>query len=276
VSQAETGEVKRVYDDETPFVYVCTPAYNGKVDADYAQSVANALWHAFPFGIHASVATMANSAFIELARNIFVSIFLNDPDLKGATHLFFIDSDLKFDPNAFAGVIKSCTAERPVVCGVYPRRQKELDFPCRWMPHPEISKEKGEDCLWVDDDGFLKASRVPTGFLCIRRNVLEEMAKDAIQMDVYGQEWPVPELFYTSTQEQEDGTWKMVGEDYNWSDDYVKRYDRPIDVWMNFDFVHGGYEGNFEKFLAEKVEESQGVRKFMDSKRKLGDRRKRA
>lgn len=259
------SEVNYQYDDDTPYVYVCTPAYDNKVDTDYAQSIANALWHAFPFGVHASVSMLANSAFIDLARNLFVSFFLNDPDLKDCTHLMFIDSDLKFDPKAFVGVVKACREDMPVVAGVYPRRQSTLDFPCLLEPHPEILEKEGREALWVDNDDaprFVKAKRVPTGFLCIRRNILEEMAEDAPKLTVHGQEWPVPKVFYTDYI-TEDGHTKMIGEDFKWCDDYRERYGRPIDVAFNLDFVHGGWKGNFADYLED----------LQRKNRKLGARR---
>lgn len=283
---SKPAEVDYRYDDDTPYVYVATPAYDNKVDTDFSQSLANALWHAFPFGIHASVSHLANSAFIELSRNIFVAYFLHDPALKDATHLMFIDSDLKFDPKAFVGVVKACREDQPVIAGVYPRRQEELDYPCRLWPEPEHLEKTGEEVYWLDnpeEPRFVMANRVPTGFLCIRRNILEEMAADAVQLDCDAYDFPVPKLFYTQYVECDPpktlklSDWypdadgdvemrRMMGEDYRWCDDYVARYNRPIPVALGLTFVHGGWEGNYGDYLATLIEEGDG-------KRRLGQRR---
>jgi len=221
-------------------VFVACPAYDGKVDSDFAMSLANATYCAPLYQVQMSASIMANGAFIDLARNIFVKIFLDD--FKECTHLFFIDSDLKFTEQAFIGLIR---AGLPICAGVYPRRQSPPDYPVKFTEH----KDGG---LWVEDD-WIMADRVPTGFLCIERKILEEMAADAVQMDIHGQDGPVPQLFYTKLSEDN----KFIGEDYTFCDDYRKKYGKPIPVWGNFDFVHGGYEGNLQKHLEQQIEQDE-------------------
>jgi len=224
-------------------VYVATPAYDGKVDVDYAISVAEASFCAPMFQVQVSACMVANGAFIELARNIFVKQFLEDnPD---CTHLFFIDSDLKFPANAFIGLIR---AGHPICAGIYRRRMEEEDYPVKYARHPE------QGGLWVEDDGdglsWIMAERVPAGFLCIRRDILEEMSKDARQLVLHGHDTPIPELFYTTIDENN----RFIGEDFAFCDDYRKRYGKPIHVYPNIDFVHGGYECNFNDFLEDRIE----------------------
>jgi len=219
-------------------VYIATPAYDGKVDCDYSQSLAESAFCSPLYQVKMTAGVMGNGAFIDLARNIFVKIFLED--FPEATHLFFIDADLKFPPNAFIGLIRS---GKPICAGVYPRRQSPPDYPAKWTPNPEVGG------LWIEDD-WLMCDRVPTGFLCITREVLEEMSKDAIQMNIHGQEGKVPQLFYTKLDEEG----RFVGEDYCFCDDYIKKYEKPIPVWPDIDFVHGGYKGNYSKWLSEQIE----------------------
>lgn len=222
-------------------VYVATPAYDGKVETNYAQALCEASYCAPLFHVKLSAGVMGNGAFIDLARNIFVRRFLTDfPD---ATHLFFIDADLKFPPEAFIGLIRSGL---PIVAGVYPKRQEPEEYPVRWVENPDMGG------LWIED-GFLMCDRVPTGFLCISRKVIEEMAADAVQLNISGEDGPVPQLFYTKLDEEN----RFVGEDYCFCDDYVKRYGKPIHVWPDIDFVHGGYAGNLAGYLANKIEEQK-------------------
>lgn len=253
VTQDEMGEVVPFdkLDYDRPHVYVATPGYDGKVDCGYAQCLGNTGWNMGLFGIRMTASTMANSAFIEMARNLFVKFMLEDENLKSCTHLFFVDSDLEWDSSAFLGLVTSCNEDRPVVAGVYPRRQAEpWDFPAVWTPHPDVKGPEGEDTLWVDDDGWLKCDRVPTGFLCIRRNILEEMAEDVMQARTYDY-GNIPWLFNTHFDEDN----RFVGEDYGFCDLYREKYGRPIDVWMGFEFTHGGFKGCYEEFLAAQVED---------------------
>jgi len=222
-------------------VYVATPAYDGKVDCDYSQSLAESAFCSPLYQVKLTAGVMGNGAFIDLARNIFAKIFLED--FPEATHLFFIDADLKFPPNAFIGLIRS---GKPICAGVYRRRQDPEDYPVKWTENPEMGG------LWIEDD-WLMCDRVPTGFLCISRKVVEEMSKDAIQMNIHGQVGPVPRLFYTKLDEES----RFVGEDYCFADDYRKKYDKPIPVWTDIDFVHGGYEGNFSQWLTKQIEKEE-------------------
>lgn len=222
-------------------VLVCTPAYNGRVDCDYSQSLAETAFCSPLFQVKMNASVMGNGAFIDLARNIFVKIFLEE--FPEATHLFFIDSDLKWPPNAFIGLVK---AGLPICAGVYRRRQEPEDYPAKWAEHPEMGG------LWVED-GWVLHNRVPTGFLCIRRDVLEEMAKDAVQLNIHGQEGPVPRLFYTKVNEEN----RFVGEDFCFCDDYVKKYGKPIHVWPDIDFSHGGYDCNYQEYLVKQIEAAE-------------------
>ena len=217
-------------------VYAATPAYDGKVDVDYSQSLAESAFVSPLYQVKLTAGVMGNGAFIDLARNIFVKMFLED--FPEATHLFFIDADLKFPPSAFIGLIRS---GHDICAGVYPRRQSPPDYPVRFMEHEDGG-------MWVEDE-WIMTDRVPTGFLCISRKVIEEMAKDAVKMKIHGQDGDVPRLFYTKLDEEG----RFVGEDYCFCDDYMKKYNKPIPVWGNIDFVHGGYKGNLQEHLEAKV-----------------------
>jgi len=246
--------------------YVCTPAYDGKVEANFSQALAEASYCAPLYGIRLTAGVMGNGAFIDLARNIFVNRFLTE--FTDTTHLFFIDADLKFQPNAFIGLLQS---NLPVCAGLYRRRQEPESYPFRGIENPDGGG------LWFVDD-WLQCDRVPTGFLCIRRDVVEDMAKIAPKVHVHGH-GDIPWVFHTEFEAKDDGlaklaekyglspefiaeygNWlptdgaKFVGEDYGFCNDYQRKVGKPIPVWSNFDFIHGGYEGNLFKFLTSEVE----------------------
>ncbi len=257
---------KRGCDYTHPHVYVATPAYDGKVDCDFSQSLAESAQAATVFGIYFTASVMGNGAFIDLARNMFVRIFLDEnPD---CTHLFFIDSDLKWQSSAFVNLILHCTEDRPVVAGAYRRRQEPEEYPIVWTPEPELSKD-GIDKLWLSDDGWLQCKRVATGFLCIRRNILEEMAAEAQKLILHNV-GPVPRLFYTELDDQG----RFIGEDFVWCDDYLKKYGKNIEVWCDFDFVHGGLEGNYAKWIEKEIKQTIQKWDEVKNKTRLGDRRR--
>jgi hypothetical protein len=221
--------------------YVCTPAYDGRTEVNYSQSLAEAAYCCPLYGVRLTAGVMGNGAFIDLARNIFAKKFLEE--YTDCTHLFFMDADLRFQPNAFIGLLKS---GHPICAGVYRRRQEPEEYPFRAVDNPNGGG------LWFVDD-WLQCDRVPTGFLCIARHVIEEMSADAPKIKVHGQDGLVPWLFHTSFDGEyvpKDGA-SFTGEDYGFCDDYVKKYGEQIPVWTNFDFTHGGKDGNMFKWLTE-------------------------
>ena len=226
--------------DKIPHVFIATPAYDGKVDTDYCQSVVQASYACPLMGMKMTLSCLANGAFIDLARNQFVQAFLND--FKECTHLFFIDADVSFPADSLIGLVGF---NKPVIAGVYPKREPEEKYPIRYMEHPDGG-------LWCENN-FIIAERVPTGFLCIRRDIVEEMAADAIKLKIAGNDNLVPRLFRTDVIDNDDGTQSMIGEDFSWSDDYVAKYGVGIHVWPDIDFSHGGKKGNLAEFLNRTV-----------------------
>lgn len=230
------NEPKKV--PERPWAYIATPAYDGKVNSEYALSIAQGMQALTLYGINATAAVMGNGAFIDLARNAFVRMFLQTE----CTHLFFIDADLEFEPHAMAALI---SAGKPICAGLYRRRQEPEDYPVRWVNHPE------QGGLWVEDGAWLMCDRVPTGFLCIERKVIEEMAADSVKLNLPGKnEANTPRLFYTFVNEDN----AFVGEDFAFCEDYRKKYNKPIPVLMDLNFKHGGYKCNFKNYLETEIE----------------------
>lgn len=236
-------------------VYVATPAYNGRVDDCYSQSLAEAAFTCPLFQVYFSAAVMRGGAFIDLSRNLFAHWFLTKPEFQECTHLFFVDSDLKFEARGFVGLARS---GQPICAGAYRRRQKDEDFPVALATHPETGG------LWIEKDEaggeWVMADRVPTGFLCISREVLEKMAAEAPIIEIQGQ-GKVPRLFYTYI----DDKGRFVGEDFAFCDDYRRIYGKPIPVWPDMDFTHGGYEGNYKKHLMEKIEAEDKAKQTSDA-----------
>lgn len=232
---------KRESSERRIHAFIATPAYDGKVDVDYSQSLAETCRDAALYGIQCTAAVMGNGAFIDLARNIFVRLFLEKPEY---THLFFIDSDLKWESRAFISLL---AADKPVCAGAYRKRQEPEEYPLRWVADP---KEGG----FLMRDQWIMCDRVATGFLCIERSVIEKMVAKApviVDKSANGHAQPdTPRLFYTYL--QDDG--RFVGEDFAWCKDYVEQFSEYIWVWPDFDFTHKKYEGNYHNFLIREAE----------------------
>lgn len=233
--------------------YVATPAYNGKVDTDFAMSLAETCQMATMHGIRVTAAVMGNGAFIDLARCTFAAMFLK----TDCTHLFFIDADLRWEPRAFVGLV---TSGRPIVAGAYRKREEPESYPVRYL-----EKDGG---IQPVDGGWIECDRVATGFLCIRRDVIEEMAKDSIWIKQAGEFFnEVPRLFYTTIVDDN----QFMGEDFAFCEDYTKKYGKPIHVWPDLDFTHGGYDCNFHKFLNARAETVRAEQALIDAQEADGN-----
>jgi len=229
-----TEPAKRIH------AYVATPAYDGRVLTDYAISLAESIQHATLHGIQTTAAVMGNGAFIELARNTFVQLFLK----TDCTHLFFIDADLRWEARAYSGLLASGL---PICAGVYPKRQDPEEFPCHWMNNEDGTIQMAES--WVVCD------RVPTGFLCIERRIVEEMVKDCRMIGAKTEVSETqPYLFETYINERSD----FVGEDFAFCAKYVEKYGRGIPVYPDFNFTHGvRWKGNMHEWLNKLAETAQ-------------------
>lgn len=253
-------------------VYVCTPAYAGVVDSDYCQAISEAAYCCPAYNIQLTAGIIGNVGFIELARNIFVKKFLEEH--TECTHLFFIDGDIQFESRAFIGLIRSGL---PICAGIYRRRQALEDYPFKPAENPNGGG------LWFVND-WLQCERVPTGFLCISRPVLEKMAEDAPVLEVADQPGGVPWLFDLKKEEVKSsdgkiaktygearrlvkggeekvyGGFRLIGEDYTFCDKYVEKFGQMVPVWSNFNFKHHGYSGNFYEYLVKKQEAGELVK----------------
>lgn len=98
---------------------------------------------------------------VDDARNVIVRDFLK----SDCTDLFFIDSDMGWDaPN----VLKLIDAEGDIVGGVYCKKLDNESYTFQ----PFEGKE-----VYAGDDGLWDVPKLPTGFMRIRRHVLEALHK---------------------------------------------------------------------------------------------------
>src|SRR5579871_2190976 len=160
---------------------IATPCFGGQVASIYASSI---------FALQCALRTKTNvglkvhlrdgDALITRARANLVTLFLDDP---GATHLLFIDADIGFTPDQVFRLIESGA---DVVAGVYPIKKVNWDKARRAMDRgqPNLAAASLDYVLEIDDpdhvmvvNGFTRIRYAGTGFLMIRRHVLETMCR---------------------------------------------------------------------------------------------------
>src|ERR1700760_4997952 len=158
---------------------VATPCFGGQVSSIYASSL---------FALQREVQQLSNvdltvhlrdgDALITRARANLVSLFLEDP---AATHLLFIDADIGFTPKQVFRLIESGA---DMVGGCYPIKRVNWDKAKRALGAglPKLEATSLDYVLEVEDpdqiqvvNAFARVRYAGTGFLMIRRHVLERM-----------------------------------------------------------------------------------------------------
>lgn len=147
-------------------VYLATPVMDGKPHENYTASLPNAALALAQAGIALDYATERHNPHVDNARNALVRHFLFFA--KDCSDLVFVDADIGFEPH---DLVRLLSVDRGIVAGIYPRRQGPKDTSA---PFP-VEFPRGER-LVADADGLLEVERVPTGFLRIRRGVLERLS----------------------------------------------------------------------------------------------------
>lgn len=93
---------------------IAIPAYGGMMHESCFISLLQFLIEASKLGINWTLDTMGNESLIPRARNNLAGKFLHN---QKATHLMFIDSDIRFKPE---DILKLIVADKDICCGAYP------------------------------------------------------------------------------------------------------------------------------------------------------------
>jgi hypothetical protein len=165
--------------NEQIHLVVATPCFGGQVSSIYASSIFQ-LQRALraKSNVDLKVHLRDGDALITRARANLVTLFLDDP---AATHLLFVDADIGFTPEQVFRLIESGA---DVVAGVYPIKRINWEKARRAVEskRPNVAAASLDYVLEIEDPnrvtvvrGFTRVRYAGTGFLMIRRHVLEKM-----------------------------------------------------------------------------------------------------
>lgn len=153
-----------------PRVFIAIPTYSGSIQGPCLYSLLQSLPLLDKEGIGYDVFILGGNCHVDDSRNGCVREFL----LTDCTDLVFIDADVGWRPQDLVKLIKY---DRDIVAGVYPKKTDEEEYPVH-MPGGEI---------WSDKDGLVEVYGAPTGFMRIRRSVLEMMCEKFKNKQYFGQ-----------------------------------------------------------------------------------------
>jgi len=151
------------FDDGAPCegkkVLLACPSYDNP-DVSFTFALAQSREALHQAGIGTALLILHGNCHVDDGRNSIVRDFME----SDCTDLVFLDADVTWEPDALVAL---CERNEDIVGGVYPYRREGGDnMPVRLMDGGEVR------------DGLREVEGLPTGFMKIRRHVLEKMGKD--------------------------------------------------------------------------------------------------
>jgi len=189
-------------------VFFATPCYGGLVTDQFFLSIFKATQELVRHGITFRLTTLRNESLVTRARNILSAMFLD----SGATHLFFIDADIEFDPDS---VIRMLAMDKDIIAGAYPKKALPVQYAMNFKYTDPVKKQ-----IRVEN-GAVEVWDASTGFFCIKREVFEKMMvayphlhyKNDSNIDPKLQKFCYA-LFDTMIDMDENGDNRYLSEDY--------------------------------------------------------------
>jgi glycosyltransferase involved in cell wall biosynthesis len=165
-------------------IFIGTPCYGGMITADYFKSCLQLTALAATKKIEIQFGTIGNESLVTRARNTLVQLFMDE---QKYTHLLFIDADIAFNPET---IFRMLELDEEVVTGIYPRKTidwrkvKKRVIDNNDITIPELHAASLEYNLNVKNpekisvkNGFIEVLDGATGFMLIKKQVFEKMAK---------------------------------------------------------------------------------------------------
>lgn len=201
-------------------VLIATPTFDGSVCADYLLSILGTREL-----VDFDLCLIPGVHFADTARDLAVARFLESK----AEYLFFIDADLGWPADAVARLIAH---DKDVIGGAYPIKNDSRHYPVVCEQEPQ--------------NRLIKATGLPGGFLCIKRNVIELISASVphYQKAMGNRFMDVPAVFARAFVGNQ-----MIGEDFMFC---RRAIDAGFELWLDpdIDFTHVGanaWRGNYAK-----------------------------
>ena len=169
---------------QSMYPVIMTPSHDGKYSHNCVLSLLNLLHDGSARGLRMQISLLHGESLITRARNNCVAQFLANPDW---THLFWIDSDIGFTPQAAYRLLLS---DYDIAVGAYPKKfdnwfieglppeltmEQFNNLLATYGVYAHNSSENNDTQLTVQEDGFLKIKAAPLGFSVIKRQVFEQL-----------------------------------------------------------------------------------------------------
>ena len=178
-------------------IFIATPCYGGQIGEPYFRSMMRLAILCNKYNLKYTVSTLANESLVTRGRNTLTSFFMENTD---ATHLFFIDADIEFNPE---DVLRMVAYDKPVIVGAYPKkalnwtsilnaaRADETETEETIEGHSSnyvvnfdfVKDQEGNPTPQVQiEDNLVKLKDAGTGFMCIQKQVIQDLFNEHPEM----------------------------------------------------------------------------------------------
>lgn len=157
---------EKSYDLAGKSVFIALPAYDFKVSLKLAISLARFTQMAGQHGIAVQIGSICGCSVVSRARNLLAQDLLESE----CDYMLFIDSDINFEPEAILRLMAWGSDPRKGIVAAVPRTRSEDKVYITTLNYDD----NGE--LTMNGMGLVRADRVATAFMLIRREVVATMA----------------------------------------------------------------------------------------------------
>lgn len=171
-------------------IFIATPCYGGQLGEPYFRSMMRFAILCNKYDIKYTISTLANESLITRGRNTLNSFFMEN---KEATHLFFIDADIEFNPE---DILRMVAYDKPIIVGAYPKKALNWNSIIN-AARDDLSETadtiEGHSSNYVVNfdfvkdaegnrtgqvqivDNLVKLKDAGTGFMCIQKDVVQKL-----------------------------------------------------------------------------------------------------
>lgn len=214
-------------------LFIATPAFDGKVNVQYAIALAETYALLASKGIETVIRIHSSGSLLVAERNRLLKAFMQ----SDCTHMLCIDSDLGYPAQAVAALLEQ---DVDFVGGCYPARGENI-----FLFRPVYLENKS---LVVNEKNLIKMEYIPAGFLLFKREVIKKL------IDIH------PELYYKpkdAASADQDGYYLFqlgLRDGEFWGEDFefcrlVREAN--FDIWVDpmIEFDHNGTRGSLVNCL---------------------------
>ena len=164
--------INKTFDLRGRRLMIAIPAYDGKLNIASAFQLPQVAMQVQRLGVELQLAHISGCSIITRARNALVHRFMQ----SDCTDLLFVDADINFTHKDVMRVM-ALASDKDVVAGAYPRRSADKMF----FADIFYNEHGGVEIV----DGLLQVLRIGTGFMLIRRHVIEKLIADHPEWKYY-------------------------------------------------------------------------------------------